>query len=251
MRNPWYFLREIARIPDQGGSPVRYKANRGNIAQAWCITKGLDSWLCLPRQQGKTMSALSMESWMYLFGTSNSQFIFINKSGPDAKENLNRLRQLIELLPEYMQCESLVSLDGTVTKGVKNATKIANPVNNNSVIIKAQATSHDKALSLARGLTAPVLHFDEPEFTNHIKTIISNSVATYMTASANAKRNGAMYGRIFTCTPNPSRNLGVKDGNIFKQNSVNCWDISCRQSAAIICYTVWYIYIRRNLNEKN
>lgn len=201
MRNPWYFLREIARIPDQGGSPVRYKANRGNIAQAWCITKGLDSWLCLPRQQGKTMSALSFESWMYLFGTSNSQFIFINKSGPDAKENLNRLRQLIELLPEYMQCESLVSLDGTVTKGVKNATKIANPVNNNSVIIKAQATSHDKALSLARGLTAPVLHFDEPEFTNHIKTIISNSVATYMTASANAKRNGAMYGRIFTCTP--------------------------------------------------
>lgn len=201
MRNPWYFLREIARLPDQGGSPVRYKANRGNIAQAWCITKGLDSWLCLPRQQGKTMSALSFESWMYLFGTSNSQFIFINKSGPDAKENLNRLRQLIELLPEYMQCESVVSLDGTVTKGVKNATKIANPVNNNSVIIKAQATSRDKALSLARGLTAPVLHFDEPEFTNHIKTIISNSVATYMTASANAKRNGAMYGRIFTCTP--------------------------------------------------
>ena len=50
----------------------------------------------------------------------------------------------------------------------------------------------------------------EPEFTNHIKTIISNSVSTYETASANAKRNHAMYARIFTCTPSPLRNSGGK-----------------------------------------
>ena len=48
--NPWYYLREIARIPDPGGTSVPYLANRGNIAQAWCIWKGLDSWLCLPRR---------------------------------------------------------------------------------------------------------------------------------------------------------------------------------------------------------
>ena len=41
----------------------------------------------------------------------------------------------------------------------------------------------------------------EPEFTNHIKTIIANSVSTYETAARNAKRNGALYGRIFSCTP--------------------------------------------------
>jgi hypothetical protein len=49
-RNPWYYLREISRIPDQGASSVPYAANRGNIAQAYCILKGLDSWLCLPRR---------------------------------------------------------------------------------------------------------------------------------------------------------------------------------------------------------
>jgi hypothetical protein len=57
------------------------------------------------------------------------------------------------------------------------------------------------ALSLARGLTAPIQHFDEAEFTNFIKTIVSNSVSTYETAASRAKANGAMYGRIFTCTP--------------------------------------------------
>ena len=159
-RNPWYFLRECARIPDQGGVSVPYKANRGNIAQAWCIWKGIDSWLCLTRQQGKTMSALSFQSWMYIFGTTNSQFIFVNKDGDNAKTNLRRFRDLIKLLPIYMQCESIVDEEGKRTKGKENATEITNPINGNSIITKPKATSYDKALSLARGLTAPVLHFD-------------------------------------------------------------------------------------------
>ena len=50
IKNPWYYLREIARIPTQGGTSVPYAANRGNIAQAYCIWKGIDSWLCLPRR---------------------------------------------------------------------------------------------------------------------------------------------------------------------------------------------------------
>lgn len=200
-RNPWYFLREISRIPDQGGTSVSYEANRGNIAQAWCIHKGLDSWLCLRRQKGKTQSALAFETWMYLFGTTNSQFIFINKDGDNAKENLKRMQDQIDLLPVYMRCESLLEEDGKRVKAKKNATRIENPINGNSVIIKPKATSRDAALSLARGLTAPIQHFDEPEFTNHIKTIVANSVSTYETAASNAKRNNAMFGRIFTCTP--------------------------------------------------
>lgn len=56
-RNPWYYLRELARIPDQGGTSVPYAANRGNIAQAWCIWKGIDSWLCLPRRGSTSISS--------------------------------------------------------------------------------------------------------------------------------------------------------------------------------------------------
>lgn len=50
MLNPWYFIREVARIMDQGGTTVSYRANRGNIAQSWCMLHGIDSWLCLPRR---------------------------------------------------------------------------------------------------------------------------------------------------------------------------------------------------------
>lgn len=200
-RNPWYYLREVSRIPEQGGTAVPYRANRGNIAQTWCILHGIDSWLCLPRQQGKTESALAIEAWAYIFGTSNSEFIFINKDGGNAKANLRRLGDQIDYLPEYMQSKSFVNNEGVREKGKDNATEMANPINNNRIIIKPKATSYDHALSLARGLTAPILHFDEPEFTQHIKTIVSNSVSTYETAARNAKRNGAMYARIFSCTP--------------------------------------------------
>lgn len=200
-RNPWYYLREICRIPDQGGTSIPYKANRGNIAQAWCIWKGIDSWLCLPRQQGKTISALAFQTWMYLFGTTNSTFIFINKDGENAKTNLHRMDDQIKLLPEYLRAESVLDENGKREKAKNNATELYNPITKNRVNIKSKATSYDAALSIARGLTAPVLHFDEPEFTNHIKTIVSNSVSTYETAASNAKRNHAMFARIFTCTP--------------------------------------------------
>ena len=159
-RNPWYFLREVVRIPDQGGTSVPYRANRGNIAQAFCIWKGYDSWLCLPRQQGKTISAIAFLAWAYIFGTTNSTFIFLNKDSDNSKLNLQRLKDIIDLLPEYMRCETIMSEDGAVTKAKKNATTLKNPVNTNTIVTKPKATSYESALSIARGMTAPILHSD-------------------------------------------------------------------------------------------
>lgn len=201
--NLWYYLREVSRIPEAGApTGVKYKANRGNIAQAWCLLHGIDSWLCLPRQQGKTLSALALILWVYSFGTTNSHFIFINKDGENAKENLRRIKDQIKVLPEYLQFNSIMTEDdGKIVKAISSATRMQHPVTNNQITIKSKATSYDQALSIARGLTAPILHFDEPEFTNHIKTIVENSVSTFDTAARKSKENGSIYGRIFTCTP--------------------------------------------------
>ena len=201
-RNPWYYLREVSRIEDQGNPlGIPYKANRGNIAQAWLFLHGIDSWLNLPRQQGKTQSALAIENWSFNYGTTNSTFIFVNKSGPDSNENLKRVGDQIDLLPEYLQPQGYVDENGKNVRGKRNATKMENAITNNTIITKPQASSPDKATSLARGLTAPIIHFDEVEFTPFINIIVANSVSTYETAARNAKHNGGMYGRIFTSTP--------------------------------------------------
>lgn len=204
-KNPWYYLREVARIPSSGGIPVQYKANRGNVAQSWCLLTGIDSWLCLPRQQGKTESILALITWAYSFGTNDSTFIFVNKDNGNAKANLQRVKAQIDCLPPYLRFDQLFEEDNDgklhVTKAVKNATTMKHPVTRNQIITKPAATSYEKALSIARGLTSPLLHFDEPEFTKYIKVIVENSVSTYETASRAAKANGALYGRCFTCTP--------------------------------------------------
>lgn len=204
-RNPWYYLREVCRIPDQGGVGIPFKANRGNIAQTWLTLHGIDSWLCLPRQQGKTISFLCLLSWAYSFGTNNSTFIFINKDSNNAKENLQRLKDIIDCLPEYLRFDQILEEDENgkvkLVKAARNATSMKHPITKNRIIIKPKATSYESALSLARGLTSNVLHFDEPEFTPYIKTIIENSVSTFETAARNAKKNGAMYCRAFSCTP--------------------------------------------------
>lgn len=116
------------------------------------------------------------------------------------------MKDQIDCLPEYLRFEQILEEDEStgklkIVKAVKNATSMKHPITKNRIIIKSKATSYESALSLARGLTAPFLHFDEPEFTNHIKTIVENSVSTFETASRNAKANGALYGRCFSCTP--------------------------------------------------
>ena len=40
--NPWYYLREVARIPDQGNpAGIPYQANRANMAMTFCFTKNI------------------------------------------------------------------------------------------------------------------------------------------------------------------------------------------------------------------
>jgi len=199
-RNPWYYLREVARIPDPGNPKgIPYKANRGNIAQAYLFLHGIDSWLCLPRQQGKTQSSLAIQAWGYSFGTTNTSFIFVNKQQPDAKENLARIKAQIDLLPEYLRFESYFDDEnGKTVKAIKNATEMRHPVTKNRIAVRAGAASKAKAISLARGLSAAIIHYDEPEFTDFIKEIVENSVSTYETAARAAKNNGSLYGRIFT-----------------------------------------------------
>ena len=89
--NPWYFLRECVRIPDQGGNGIPYQLHRANLAATFCFLMGIDHYLVIPRQKGKTQSTVAIINWAFLFGTSSSEMMFINKTQEDANNNLDRL----------------------------------------------------------------------------------------------------------------------------------------------------------------
>jgi hypothetical protein len=209
MINPWYFLRECVRIPDQGGNGVGYILHRANLAFTWCFLNGLQSYTVIPRQTFKTQSTLAIILWAFLFGTTNSEFMFNNKEQEDANMNLDRLKKQRDLLPPYLQFK-LSFEEGKLVKGTDNVKSLTNENNKNKIVTKPKATSKEKAESIGRGASQPIQMFDEVEFTNHIKTIIQASGPAYKSAAHNAKRNKAIHGRLFLTTPGNLDTLACK-----------------------------------------
>lgn len=87
-RNVWYFLRECVRIYEQGGSPVKFRLDRGSAAMAWSFINGLDYCGMQPRQTGKAQPLkariLSTSGWIRM-GDVTLDTEVITPSGDIAK----------------------------------------------------------------------------------------------------------------------------------------------------------------------
>lgn len=202
MRNPIYFLREIVRIPDSGQmNGIRFKLHRGNMALIYCLMLNMNIMCILPRQTGKTQSALAWYLWLFNFGSQYTEMSFLNKKLDDSKLNLERIKQMRDLLPSYLKMDKVFNRDGSKMKGKDNVETIQHPVNSNKIRTVASARNKTMAASLLRGRTTPVLYWDEHGFTPYNDIIMVNMVPAFNTASLNAKRNGKPYGILITTTP--------------------------------------------------
>ena len=200
--NPWYFFREVVRIPDSGqATGIKFELTRGNLALIFCLMMNINTFLEQPRQTGKTISSLCWYLYLFNFGTANSEMSFLNKKLDDSKLNLQRIREIRELLPSYLVMDSAFAPDGSRIKGKNNVETLQHPVNNNKIRTVASAKNKVAAASLMRGRTTPIIYIDEYGFIQYNDIIYTNMVPAYNTASANAKRNGTPYGILVTTTP--------------------------------------------------
>ena len=204
IRNYWYFIREVVRIPDQGGtvnSGKRYKLHRGNLALNFGFLLNWNMFLELPRQHGKSISAVIWYLWVFNFGTTNSEMMFMNKKHEDSKLNLRRLKDIRDVLPSYLQMKETRTPDGKIVKAPNNVESTTNIINNNKITTKASAKNKASANSLGRGCTMPIHWYDEYAFILYNNIIYSAATPAYKTASDNAKANNAPYGILITTTP--------------------------------------------------
>jgi hypothetical protein len=155
--NPWYFIREVVRIPDQGGSGIPFLLNRGNLADLWCALNGIQFYDIKPRQTGKTQSNIAILNWAFHFGTTNSEFMFIGKDQELANLNLDRLKKQRDLLPSYLQFKIMYDEEGHKIEGHDNVKSLTNVYNGNKIVTKPKALSQEKAESIGRGCTQPCL----------------------------------------------------------------------------------------------
>jgi hypothetical protein len=206
MINPWYFLREICRIPEDGkpiepGSGSSFICDRNNIASWYCFLNGIDHYDSKPRQCGKTQNAVAQINYAFHYGAMAATFLFFNKDFPLAKQNLYRLKCQRDMLPKWMQMTMAYKEDGSIEKGRDNITTMGNPITGNTIKVMPKATSKDAAIKLGRGETAAFHYMDELDFTPYNTEIMKAAAFSYARASENAIKNNSLYGRVFTSTP--------------------------------------------------
>jgi hypothetical protein len=212
--NPWYFLREICRIPTSGkpievGGGVSFNIDRNSLASWYLFLNGIDHYDSKPRQRGKTQNAIAQINYAFHYGALSSQMLFFNKDEKQAGENLQRLKDQRDMLPKWMQMRTLTLEDGKVDKGKDNIKSYKCPVTNNEIKVMGKAISKEAAVKMGRGATAPIQYYDEFDFISFNIDIINAASFAYSTAASSARENHSLYGRIFTSTPG---DLDTRDG---------------------------------------
>ena len=159
--NPWYFLREIVRLPPIAGpDPVPLSANRANISLFWLFFNHITTMLIQPRQTGKSVSTDSLMIYLMMGGAINTQVNLITKDDTLRVKNVTRLKDIIGNLPFYLNLKT--------KKDTNNTEKITiNTLGNVYTTSIAQASAK-AALNLGRGNTIAVNHIDEIAFDNNI-----------------------------------------------------------------------------------
>lgn len=191
--NPWYFLRELMRVPPVAGiDPVQFRANRANISMIWSFLNHIDYMLIQPRQTGKSVSTDSLMTWLYIFVLRNTRVMLLTKDEQLRVENVNRLRNIRGFLPEW-----LVMNDKS---DANNSYMLTYNTRGNRYLTGVGQNSEDGARKLGRGATVAIMHVDESPFIPFIDITIPSALSAGNAARDEADRNGLPYGNIFTTT---------------------------------------------------
>ena len=226
--NYWFFIREICRIPVEGGavgSGARYQLTRANLAMNYLFVLNINQFVEIPRQHGKTVSALCWYLWVFNFGTANTKIMFANKKHDDAKSNLKTFKNLRAALPEYLQMANDVDAMGNKIKAPNTAEKLQSPVNGNLIVTLPGARNPSLADGAGRGATMAIQYYDEFAFLPYNEIVYTAAVPAFSRASQNAAQNGVPYGMLITTTPG---DLTTKEGQYADdmRNKATQWDES-------------------------
>lgn len=191
--NPWYFLREVCRIPpNSGNTPVQFRANRGNIALVWSFLNHIDFALIQPRQTGKSVSTDALMTWLMYFSLNNSTIALLTKDDTLRVANIERLKKLRDLLPSYLVYGS--------KSDANNLSLMTYRALGNKYLTAVAQNSEMAANNTLRGNSIPILHNDEGPFISYIDVALPAALAAGNAARDEAKEVGGQYGNIFTTT---------------------------------------------------
>ena len=191
--NPWYYFREIAKVPARSGSDaVPLLANRGNIALYWCFFNHVMTYLVQIRQTGKSISTDVLDSYLLNIRCRGTTINLLTKDDALRSENIQRLKDIIDEMPFYLKQRSKKDLDNTE---LINISSLGN-------WYKAHLPQKAKkfALNTGRGMSSPIFRVDEGPFQANIEISLPAALAAGVAMRNKARANNEPYGTTLTTT---------------------------------------------------
>lgn len=192
--NPWFFFREVQRIPVRGVGLMPTDLSRLAAAMVWCFDHSIDISISAPRQTRKTSWVTSIVSYMFLFEYQNCDIPYLHLTETRCLDNAGILRDYIEALPPYLNpWYGRKHPPGTKSlKYEEHGTNIA---------IVSVADSESKAKDKLRGYTLFGGFIDEFEYLPYIGSVIAGGAPAMISARENARKLGVRCCMMYASTP--------------------------------------------------
>ena len=194
--NPWYFFREVARLPN-GNNPLQFRLSRPILALYWCIFNGISFSLVMPRQIGKTAAMVLMHNYLRDFKYRNLSTFLFTKDSTLRKSTVEDMKNVQHLYPLSI---SPIIKNGSGKDSDNYETVTCNRWGNSTVTDIGHAVLL-AAENVARGGVYPFIHSDETAWTvnGHL------SIPQMQFATGAARENAEQYNEVncdvYTTTP--------------------------------------------------
>ncbi|AXH70782.1 terminase large subunit [Vibrio phage BONAISHI] len=191
--NPWYFFREVSRVPAGGGDPIQFRASRANIAMYWSFFNHIDYSNIQPRQCGKSVAADVLNNWLLNLAAYNVNIQLYTHSRSLRAENIARLKKIRDTLPGFMNYYD-------PRRDADNTEMLTCLALKNKYLTAVAQKDKDQAHNLGRGMTVPIFQGDEIPFCPNLKTSYPVIMGATTAAREIAHERGSFYGNLITTT---------------------------------------------------
>ena len=189
--NPWYVFREIIRVPLPGSlTPMKFRADRSNIALYWLFFNHITTLVVQLRQTGKTTAIASLVTGLLNFWTTNTFINLLTKAENLKAETLIKVKAFLDELPEYLKFYTKRDIFNTEEIRMK---ELMNVFKGN-----LSSSSPKQAEKVGRGFTSPINIIDEAAYIPNIEIAISAMLMSGNAAREFARVNNKPYGTLLS-----------------------------------------------------
>lgn len=191
--NPWYYLREVVRLPASGVDSIPFRLNRAALFLFWSFFNSCHSFLIQPRQTGKTITSMALICLLMYFIYKNVRIKLFTHSNILVRENVDRLKMIRDGLPP-----NLISLNKLTD--TENKEEVKYTALNNVYATKTAQQSVVGAFNAGRGGTVLVNQLDEAPFCANIDISYPVLMNAKNAAMAIAREAKIPFGDMITTT---------------------------------------------------